>query len=62
MPDKTPEKKVQFIEAFEGGASGYGTISCVILTEKGDNFRELMVGRRTTSALWLNVTERVSRT
>src|SRR5215510_15671498 len=36
-------KNAQFIEAkCEGGASPCGTISCVILTEKGDNFRECM--------------------
>jgi len=34
-------KNAQFIEAeCLGGASACGTISCVILTEKGDNFRE----------------------
>jgi len=31
---------------FEGGASGCGTISCVILTEKGDNFRECKADKR----------------
>jgi hypothetical protein len=40
---------------------GLWQISCVVLTEKGDNFREYMAAARTTSALWLNVTERVSR-
>ena len=45
---------------FEGGASGCGTISCVILTEKGNNFREFMSAAVTTNALRLNDTERVS--